>query len=181
VCIGDQHSEVYKPPGSDALNLTVTYIERLMGRLKGYVEDNSDSSGHILRLATYICLVRLRFKDHQFTPENYQVMFKAFDVCSQMLLDDASLSAVPMDGEMKAKACEALKMLVINFFDLKWQGEEKSRGNWIYVIPFIHCWDLPDRKDTDWLQLDKWKAGILFRYFIFYKPRFDCLVGIFFL
>jgi len=173
VCIGDDRSTVFIPPSYNSTKkLTEIYVERCMECLKKYVGNKNANVGHTLRVATYICLIHSRLKELNFTVDHCNLMFKAFEVCSEKLWEDPSFT-VSMDSEMQARACEALKLLVGNFVGLKRQGEDKSRGNWIYVVPFIHRWDLPGSNDVDWLRLDNWKANLRFRYrILFYTNLF---------
>ena len=166
VCTEDDRSVAYHPPGYSVPKQSDIYLIRLLKHLKGSLENNSDNMGYTLRLATYICLIRKALhKDHQFTGEHCQLMFRVFERCSQLLFDDAS-SLMSMDGETQSKACDALKLLVRNFVEQRVEGEAKSSGNWIHVVPFIHRWDRPNRNDGDWLKLDKWKTQLRSRYFL---------------
>jgi len=165
VCVDNERSYKFMPPGYYAVKVQTEkcYMEHCLNCLVHLVAENGDNVRLILRMITYICLIKSRLGDYQFTVDNYQLMFKAFRGCAGQLCDEASLSWV--SGEMQAKACDALKLLVRNFLDLKRpRYEDNSQGNWISVIPFIHRWDLPDRNDTDWLKLDTWKTNLRCRY-----------------
>ncbi len=165
VCVDNECSYKFTPPGYRAVKAQTEtcYMEHCVNCLMHLVGENGDNVCLIMRVITYICLIKSRLGDYTFTLDNYQLMFKAFRGCAGQLSDMASMSWLSED--MQAKACDALKLLVRNFLDLKWpRYEDNSQGNWIYVIPFIHRWDLPDRNDTDWLKLDTWKNNLRCRY-----------------
>jgi hypothetical protein len=167
VCLGNEHSELFRPSGYDSVKAETEkcYMEHCVDCLMDILGENGDNVRHIMRVITYICLVKSRLEVYKFTLDNYHLMFKAFRGCAQKLCDDASLSWVSLESEMQAEACNALKLLVSSFVDLKQpRCEDNSQGDWIYVIPFIHRWDAPDRNDTEWLKLDTWKSNLRSRY-----------------
>ncbi len=165
VCIKDSRSVVYSPKGYNVRKQAEIYMERCMDRLKEGMDDKDCDMGHILRAATYICLIRKsQLMAQKFSVEHYQLLFRAFHGCSLAVCNDASLP-VSMDGEIQTRACMALKQLVTDFVDRERHRDDDS-GNWIYVVPFIHRWDQPNRNDGDWLKLDNWKKNIHFRYLV---------------
>ena len=171
ICVGKYYlSFAYKSPGDMVKKQAENwYLEDCLKQLKVCLDNNNGDMVVLLRLATYICLIRKSsFVAYQFNEELYQLMFRAFNGCSQLLWDDASSLMLSMDRELQDKACEALKLLVTNFVDRKLYEyvEGKDSGNWIYVVPFIHRWDRSNRNDQDWLKLDKWKENLSFRYYL---------------
>jgi hypothetical protein len=167
VCLGDERFELFRPSGYNAVKAETVkrYMKHCVDCLMNILGENGDNVCHIMRVITYICVVKSRLGDYKFTLDNYQLMFRAFRGCAQKLCDDASLSWVSLESEMQAKACDALKLLVSSFVDLKQpRCEDNSWGNWVYVIPFIHRWDAPERNDTEWLMLDTWKSNLHSRY-----------------
>jgi hypothetical protein len=172
VCLGDERYELFRLSGYIDVKAETEkcYMKQCVDCLMNVLGENSDNVCHIMRVITYICLIKSRLGDYKFTLDNYQLMFRAFRSCTRKFCDDASLSWVPWEsGEMQAKACNVLKLLVSSFVDLKQpRSEDNSRGDWIYVMPFIHRWDAPDRNDTEWLKLGTWKSNFRSRY-LFHK------------
>ena len=66
-------------------------------------------------------------------------------------------------NEIQITICTALKKLVLNFVNLpiyNWSQDIPNRGNWIYVIPFIHFWDLSEEQFLKWCNLDNWNRNL---------------------
>ena len=97
--------------------------------------------------------------DPNFDLEDYLNVFKAFRFCAGLLFDDSFLATINNEG--RVRICEALKELVQDFVNLPVNTNNcQDRGNWVFAIPFIHRWDLPDKSCRDWLKLQNWKSNL---------------------
>jgi hypothetical protein len=67
-------------------------------------------------------------------------------------------------GEIQLEIVAALKMLVKDFVNLRNHqcpdADAHRRGDWIYVLPFIHFWDSSEENFEEWLRLKEWKQNL---------------------
>ena len=130
--------------------------------LRSTVNNSNRAKGTLLRSAIYLCLiVASKLCSYQLSSEDQLLIFEAFFVCADELEEESVLLS---SAEVKKQVCDALQQLVKKFVHQPlYQNaiNDKKRGNWIAVIPFIHRWD-PIR-DSGWLDLTDWKRQNQFR------------------
>ena len=126
------------------------------------MNNSNRAKGTLLRSAIYLCLiVASKLCSYQLSSEDQLLIFEAFFVCADELEEESVLLS---SAEVKKQVCDALQQLVKKFVHQPlYQNaiNDKKRGNWIAVIPFIHRWD-PIR-DSGWLDLTDWKRQNQFR------------------
>jgi hypothetical protein len=70
-------------------------------------------------------------------------------------------------GEIQLEIVAALKMLVKDFVNLRnhqcADADAHRRGDWIYILPFIHSWDSSEENFEEWLRLKEWKQNLQFK------------------
>jgi hypothetical protein len=143
------------------------------GVLKNFSNDHEADSVRMLRLCLYLCLVRESWKAAKTELSDAFVFFEVFRRCCDVLLDHALLPACIDAPDSQHRLAQTLKALVVDFFAnlRKYEFHREDVGDWIYVVPFVHRWDLADAKDSDWLKLREWKGGL--HYFRLVSSQYD--------
>ena len=152
------YSLPYNPTAYSVEEEVRKHVRNFLYRLKSYLKDGGDQ-GKIFRTAIFISLVRKLKYCFNFDSEDYLNVFKAFRFCAGLLFDDPFPATINNEG--RVRICEALKELVQDFVNLPVNTNNcQDRGNWVFAIPFIHRWDLPDKSCRDWLKLQNWKSNL---------------------
>ncbi len=160
----ESFSYPYNPMYYSAARQVEIHIRNFLRRLKNYLKQERQENGKILKAVIYICLVRKSKYCFTFQLDDYLDIFKVFFNSSEVLFNDGS-PLPKVSGGFQEQVCEALKSLVQDFVGVPvYSNDCSNRGNWIYAIPFIHRWDLPERIDATWLKLKEWKQNLKSRY-----------------
>ncbi len=161
VCYGNRSISVFS--GSfDAREHVEKHYRNSFNALERLLKDGGADHGKILRLALYIVLVRYRWRDVRMTlMTDAFVLFEAFRLCTDLLAEDAALPAC-VNSDFQCEVAQLLKELVLAFLGevRKYEPQREDMGHWVYAVPFIHRWDHPDARDSDWLKLREWKNGL---------------------
>jgi hypothetical protein len=159
VCIGG-YSKPFNPFEYSVESVVQRHLANFLRRLRTYLKESSDQ-GKVLRAVLYICLVgnTKTLKIDQF--EDFLIIFEAFRTCSEILFDE-SLLPESIEGDVQIELVESLKKIVKDFVTLPVNSSNtvEVRGDWIYVMPFIHHWDVTERPDSTWLFLAGWKFNV---------------------
>jgi hypothetical protein len=159
VCIGG-YSKPFNPFEYSVENVVRNHLLNFLKRLRTYLKESSEQ-GKVLRAVLYICLVgnTKTLKIDQF--DDFLIIFEAFRTCSEILFDESFLPE-SICGEVQNELVESMKKIVKDFVALPINNPNTAevRGNWIFVIPFIHHWDVVDRPDSGWLYLTAWKINL---------------------
>jgi len=123
-----------------------------------------DDIGKLLRATIFFCL--LGNTDHLTIEDSNQFLriFDAFHKCQDLLFENDQLPK-SISGEIQLQICVALKKLVKDFTRLRysaWRDVAEKGGDWIYVVPFIHLWDVSEEKFEKWFPMNGWKHNIRF-------------------
>ena len=132
--------------------------------LRSTLNNSNCDKGTLLRSVIYICLIAAsKCYSYRLSSGDHLLIYEAFFACTDELQQG---SAVLPAVEVRKQVCDALKELVKKFVPLYQTAtvnDQKKRGNWIAAVPFIHCWDPVDVRDSDWLDLTDWKRQNQFR------------------
>ena len=164
LCANDNPKGYLNPCGYKVESAVQIQLKKFFRRFEEFLKDNN--LGKLLLTAVYLCLVGNT--EHLEIKEKGQFMtfFEAFWKCRDLLFDPTRLPK-SIAGEIQNKICASLKKLIQDFVNLPvnhWSTEDSSRGDWLYVVPFIHYWDLSGGKAGEWLRLEKWKQSLRTRY-----------------
>ena len=109
----------------------------------------------------YICLIGNIKKLKIDQLDDFLIIFDAFRICSEILFDDSFLPE-SISGEVQIRLVESMKKIVRDFVSLPVNNANTAdvRGDWIYVMPFIHRSDVVENPDSSWLYLIGWKINL---------------------
>ena len=156
ICYGEYSQQISS--GVTIKNDIRCNYQGLVDMLRGFVATSECDPAAILRLTVYICLLRnLKSDVIEMDPGDVFVFFKAFHLCSVMLVNGGVPSKIGDDFQYEI--AQALKRLVNDFIGAKHKYSRDDVGDWLFAIPFIHCWDNPNTEDMEWLMnIEKWKS-----------------------